>query len=500
MSLCDWNAYSMSFQFRNNSTLNENNLFRLGVYLVLNKRMNDDPWVNLNFRNMLVFKLKHIQETEIKRIVTTQIPTLKEMQRFRLWLDVSIKITNVASRQQVNRFMVMPRCRVTPDTVAKLVRFQNHLYGRLFLTDKVGPKTLPTLVPLGDTLSFYMDKYLNRRRTLLVGDSDEVFCNLPTGSNWPTGSSGEVADFVEELTHVRIKARYLRNIMLNSFAVTHSYNQKLIHYISALTRNDEATIAKHYIPSNRIYAETRWHHEPELVKLNHRTTKKDGLLGIIKVWNFEDGETFGPPYPLMGNEETKKTGKRKQRVIEPVMAHFPREKKNIVIVGVDASPLCVAICVLMREGRMVIHYWCDIMLEVKNSNIHHYNSVDSLMSILDTLDARNTLVSVEAPLDQSINVNGKQSRYTRNIKARILSKLPRVCDAGPMLVKKYWNVNPKGNDKKTGYLNWQQRGFPKIMHMKHSLLTHPVSDIVDATAIAHYTREVWRLEPGVKYM
>jgi hypothetical protein len=90
------------------------------------------------------------------------VETIAQMKDFRFWLDVMIKMTNAPNRIQNSTWLEVPsKHPVSTRTKARLVYTHTGVLDRMFYNDKVGKMgAMPTLVPLGSYLSFFMAAYL----------------------------------------------------------------------------------------------------------------------------------------------------------------------------------------------------------------------------------------------------------------------------------------------------------------------------------------------------
>jgi hypothetical protein len=231
---------------------------------------------------------------------------------------------------------------------------------------------------------------------------------------------------------------------------------------------------------------------------------------------------------------------RRRRVVD--RAPVVRGGRYGAYVGVDCSKNGVAITVLWTNGTIAakVYYWCREAYTPPESGAVHFERVvhdgvdlhDSIESVVKKLaeELRETTccVGVEEPLPVSRTHSEDQRVFTLAVRDRVAAHFPGVRTVDNSAARTVWlrytptlarrtllpyaDFRPplglgKRWGKFLGYVAWERNGFPRLLDARavedcwktrvehaafsrqlYKFTVHPVSDIVDAMAVALYLR------------
>lgn len=324
------------------------------------------------------------------------------------------------------------------------------------------------------------------------------------------------------------------------------------------------------------------------VKLNSRQ-KGDLLLSRKKVWDtLSDPKNTDVQKELLDQLKGVKGQKSRENVVASIIASYVRRTvpKDVaesvvspnsgVYIGIDASPLCVAVAVLTipygdTKASLGLTYWCErskailessglapnITLQSKGMVMkgteradyfelvcdHVVNAAQTELSSRTNFPTRNNerhdsppicVCAVEAPLLPSKFVDSSQSMYVKQLMEHMEKRL-QSCDvqvlfekeAKPMRVRHFWTEafgtkkkKPTEGDRTTikrenhnafvGFLHHypslqldedNKRSLPLWCRKRSEVrkgsevANHPMSDVVDATAVAFFLSEKAKYRP-----
>ena len=214
-----------------------------------------DTFQFLSLRNYIVEHLVK-QQPEIDKLVSNGLAgrqiTGPQRKHFRNWLDVAIKMTNVANRVQASTKLEVPQlsnsATFSSRNLARLVYGDDGLFERLFVADKVGKDTKPVMIPLGKTLSFYLGSWL-----AIFEPSAYVFENK-NRSLW--NASKEITDFLAKIFPLHKwlvgKQSDLRVIGGSTMAVFTHFDRRSMDLMGLLSRHTVNVIEKDYLLWSRL--------------------------------------------------------------------------------------------------------------------------------------------------------------------------------------------------------------------------------------------------------
>ena len=460
-----------------------------------------DPWQSLTVYNRIVTALMRTYSTAVS-----------DERTLRLWLDVAIKLTNVATRVELTRFLEMPGGPIGLATKAKLLYYGTvdgrPVFSRVCYMDKTGRTGVPPVViPMGPLLSYLMGMYLMTFRGKKIKADG---CPSPyVFGTWGEVASSEILSFVQNelgLGETAImKQHELRRLYLNRHVMFDSYDLSAFTRMGLLTRHDANTMSDYYLPWRRVYNagyEYGDQIQPVDLKLNPRIDPR-----VARYCE----EVFGAPTPHCDDIRATFVD------MEELLEQYPRESKGVsepkddvkfeskgrtrefeIHCGLDASPNGVALTV--RKQHLVrTYYWTksDVNLNLQPTVRGQFvatkvRNVDALLDVVPVLDYK-VVLGIEATLSRG---NVAQTAFNNDFIADIRRRLSgiTILSVDNKLVKKAWLKSKtlfKTMDKKTikGHMlkEWVTRGLPKPTNANQ---LHPLTDVVDSYAIADYLHKV----------
>jgi hypothetical protein len=169
--------------------------------------------------------------------------------RFRNWIELAIRFTNIPCRIQCTRDMRLP-VHSSYTYVSKLVR-KNGQFHRLINQDKTRTSHQPLSLPLDSTLSVYLSMYIDHFRPCDT-DSDYVFLTKK-GAKW-NRPSRDLKKYIECVLQIPIDeidptGRFIhasRSIMMASFAIRVAFDHNRMHEFARLMRHSSTTNEQYY--------------------------------------------------------------------------------------------------------------------------------------------------------------------------------------------------------------------------------------------------------------
>ena len=219
---------------------------------------------------------------------------------FKCWIDLALRVTNVPHRSQASEHLIWEEqgsLHHVPYT-SKLI-FRNKRFHRIWYDDKNMNSHLPIIVPVGDTLSYYLAYYILHLRA----PGPYLF----HGATPWTRIASDVKTFIA--THLKleriIRPRLLHNmrhIIADTIGVVTNFNQSIMHDVSLVMRHT------HQMQQERYATGTKWgqvstslydhqsYHQHENVKLlypSNRSTLQswEDMGQAIRQGNFQWGTT-----------------------------------------------------------------------------------------------------------------------------------------------------------------------------------------------------------------
>lgn len=214
-----------------------------------------DPAAMVDLRNGVIGVLRQQQcdtiDPFIAHVIQYGTTTPEEKVKFglqlRCWIDLCMRFSNIPCRIQATKDMVLPSSGMK-NPVAKLVKGDHGGYSRLIAFDKVGNSHQPISLPLGSTLSAYLQFYVEHCRH---GDSDYVFVTK-RGKHW-IKASRDIKLYLEDVgfpvSKIDPTGRFVhasRNISIAAFAHQCGFDVVKTRGFALLCRHSSAIAERYY--------------------------------------------------------------------------------------------------------------------------------------------------------------------------------------------------------------------------------------------------------------
>ena len=172
--------------------------------------------------------------------------------RLRNFIEICMRFINVPQRIQCSVGMVLPECNST-DYVCKLVKHGDG-YGRLIHADKVQKTHQPIALPLGTTISTYIEFYLCFCRPPPSSERNAQFVFLSKrGGKWKKASS-DLKQYMDK--HLKIPVQQLdptgrfvhasRNIGIAAFSSQVNFDISAVRAFASVCRHSSAVAERYY--------------------------------------------------------------------------------------------------------------------------------------------------------------------------------------------------------------------------------------------------------------
>jgi hypothetical protein len=287
------------------SWLNDKLIF--GLILLTPQEKQDEAYKNLDTLQLLSIRNHIVQflstskkkwDTLIELAVNDNrfdiLESLCQREEYCLWLAIAMKLTNVANRIQGTVKLEIPDLNKTASfqdrTVSKLIYVGNGQFERLFVADKRGKQMKPTVIPMGQTLSFYMGIWLLSTKTSHC--VRKYVFDTGDGKEWTSASSDIRTALTEIIPEWLIpKQSELRILGEATMAVLFQFDRRSMNLMGLLSRHSVEVIEADYVKWSRLGRVRGLRIKPYVhefdMKLDHRICQKvfDSIHELYKIPN-----------------------------------------------------------------------------------------------------------------------------------------------------------------------------------------------------------------------
>lgn len=217
-----------------------------------------DPYAMATIRNNIILQLNKYQQEQIdpfllKHIRAGTVAKTKVLlafghEHFKPFLELLMRFANIPCRIQITKNLLLPNDQ-TSHYVAKLVRCGNQ-YTRLIHQDKVQVSHVPLAIPLGFTISCYLELYIQFCRP----NTDLPYLFLSKhGKKW-TNASKDLKAFMKDALGIPVErldptGRFVhgsRHIVLAAYALQCQFDHQKLANFATLLRHSLDTSLKFY--------------------------------------------------------------------------------------------------------------------------------------------------------------------------------------------------------------------------------------------------------------